>query len=90
MRWFIIEFYAKNRECFPYPNVWRCTRTQPDFLGVDKTCPHHVVDLSTGLVFETQDHIGVFQAIHYALDVKLCVYGLLRKASNRLGSFRWT
>lgn len=92
MRWFIIVDGAKKRKDLARPRTQPATGTDTKFLGIDGDATQGVMELPPrkGLQAHMQDGVRVAKEVHYATDCRLCVYGLLLKASRMPGSLRWT
>jgi hypothetical protein len=90
VRWFIVDVCAKKAQSFTSPYIGG-TRADVYAGGVLVDLSKNIVCFASTLVFEAdrQDCIGVAKQIHYALDVRLCVYGFLLNASKIELSLRW-
>ena len=91
-RWFIIVDHAKKRKSLARPRAQVSTGTDPDLLRKDIHLTKNVVNVLSGLAMKAhvEDGVGIPKQVHYADEFKLCVYGLLLKASRIEGWLRWT
>ena len=89
-RWFIAVDRAEKLKSFPYPNI-SDTRTHTDSVGVNEHLTKNVVHLTSRLLLEAdvKNGIGIAKEVHYATDIRLCVYGFFLKASRMPGLLRW-
>jgi hypothetical protein len=90
VRWFIVDVCAKKAQSFTSPYVGRTgTDVYAGRILVDLT--KNIMCFASSLVFETyrQNRLRIAKQIHYALDVRLCVYGFLLNASRMELSLRW-
>jgi hypothetical protein len=90
-RWFIVVDRAKKPESLARPGAEISTGTHSHLGGNDSHLAKDVVDGASGQAVKTDvEHgVAVSEQVHYALEDKLCVYGLDRNASKMDGWVRW-
>ena len=89
-RWFIVVDRAKKRKSLARPGVGP-TGTDANLVGDGKDLAKDVMDGASRQAVKTDvEHgVAVSEQVHYALEVKLCVYGLERNASRMDGWVLW-